>query len=73
MDHFIMRIRIWLISHRKIKPCFFIYDTLVMREGIKTSLAVIGAHSGRAEAAESHFTRREMDDGVVDAATTKSA
>ena len=72
-DHLFVQLSIWLIAHRQIEPCLFVYDTLVVSESIKADLPVVGSHAALAETAESHFCGGEMDDGIVDASSAKSA
>ena len=43
--HFIVKSPIWLIAHRQVNPCLFIYNALIMRKRIKSDLSVISAHS----------------------------
>ena len=62
-----------LITHRQIKPCFFIYDAFIVGEGIEAFFSVLRAHSAFAEAAEAHFAGGKVDDGVVDASPAVAA
>ena len=43
-----------------------------MGEGIKTVFAMIRAHAAFAESAESHFAGSQVDDGIIDTASTES-
>ena len=41
-----------------------------MRKAVEAAFAVISAHAAFSDAAEAHFARCEMDDGIVDTAAT---
>ena len=73
MNQFLIKALIWLVSHGQIQPYFFVYDALVMGEGAKAFLAVIGTHTALTKTSESHFTGREMNNRIVDAAAAESA
>ena len=68
-----MDLPVRLIPHGKIQPQLFVYDTLVVREGVKAFFAVVGAHSAFAEAAEAHFAGGQVYDGVIDASAAEAA
>lgn len=73
MHNFIINIPVRLVAHGKIQPGFFIHNAFVVGKGEKAVFSMIGTHSARAEAAESHFAGGEMDDGVVNAASAETA
>ena len=52
---------------------FFVYDTLIVREGHKTILSMIGTHAAFSKSSEAHFTCGEMNDGIVDASSAEAA
>ena len=63
---------IWLVSHWQIQPCFFVYNTLIVGEGMKTVFAMVGTHSAFTKAAKSHLTGCQVDDGVIDTSASES-
>lgn len=62
-----------LIPHGKIQPGFFVYNALIVGEGVKAVPAVVGSHAAFAEASKAHLAGGKMDDGVVDAAAAEAA
>ena len=68
-----MELLIRLVTHGQIQPGLFIYNTLIMREGVKSGFSVISSHPAFPEAAEAHLAGGEMNDGVVDAAAAEAA
>ena len=64
---------IWLVTHGQIKPVLFIYDTFIVREGVKSGFSVICPHSAFPEAAEAHLVCGKVNDGIVDAAAAEAA
>ena len=73
MHYFIINALVRLVTHGEVQPGFFIHDAFAVGKGGEAVFSVVGAHSARAEAAESHFAGGKMDDGVVDAASAKAA
>ena len=72
MNQLIINSLIWLVSHWQIQPCFFVHDTLIVGEGMKTVLAMVGTHSAFTKAAKSHLTGSQVDDGVIDTSASES-
>ena len=70
--HFLMYFPVGLIPHRQVDPCLFIYNTLIVGESIKTYLAVISPHTTFAESSKSHFSSSQMNDCIVDTASSES-
>ena len=62
-----------LVPHRQVQPSFLVYDALIVGEGVKALLPVVGSHAALAKAAESHFAGGQMDDGIVDTSAAKLA
>ena len=71
VNQFVVLLFVWLVSHWQIQPCFFVYNALVMREGVKSFFAMVAAHTTFTESSKRHFTRGEMNDRVVDASAAK--
>ena len=72
-DKLFVQFLIWLIPHRKIEPCLFINDALVVCKGIEAVFSVIRSHAALSEAAESHFAGGKMDDRIVDTSAAETA
>ena len=72
MNKLIMKIGIWLIAHRQIKPGLFINDTFIMSKGLKAFFAMVGAHAAFTKTAKAHFAGCKVNNGIVDAATAKA-
>ena len=51
---------------------FFVYNTLIVGEGMKTVFAMVGTHSAFTKAAKSHLTGCQVDDGVIDTSASES-
>ena len=73
MNQLIINSLIWLVSHWQIQPCFFVHDTLIMGESPEAFMAMITTHTTFTKSPKRHFTGREMDNSVVDTATTELA
>ena len=73
MNQLIINSLIWLVSHWQIQPCFFVHDTLIMGESPEAFTAMITTHTTFTKSPKRHFTGREMDNSVVDTATTELA
>ena len=52
---------------------FFVHDTLIMGESPEAFTAMITTHTTFTKSPKGHFTGREMDNSVVDTATTELA
>lgn len=72
MDQPVINSSVRLITHRQINPCFFIYNALIMREGLESFLSVIASHTAFPEAAERHFAGGKVDDHIVDTAAAEA-
>ncbi len=70
--HFIVKSPIWLIAHRQVNPCLFIYNALIMRKRIKSDLSVISAHSTFSKSPKSHFCCGKMNDRIIDTSAAKT-
>lgn len=64
---------IGLIPHRKVKPCFFIYNAFIVGEGIKAAFSVVGAHAAFTKAAEAHLACGKVNNSVIDTASPEAA
>ncbi len=73
MHDFIVNFPVRLVTHGEIQPSLLVYDAFAVGKGGKTVFAVVGAHAACAETTESHFAGGEMNNGVVDAASAKTA
>jgi hypothetical protein len=72
MDQPVINSSVRLITHRQINPCFFIYNALIMREGLESFLSVIASHTAFPEAAKRHFAGGKVDDHIVDTAAAEA-
>ena len=72
MNQLFVDLSIGLISHRKIQPCFLIYNTFIGRTCAESVFSVIRTHTALAESSESHFTGGKVDDRIVDTSSAES-
>lgn len=68
-----MGLPVGLVAHGQVDPQLFVYDALIVGEGLKACFAVVGTHAALPEAAEAHLAGGQMDDGVIDAAASEAA
>ncbi len=68
-----MDLPVGLIAHGQVQPGFFVYNALIMGEGVKAGLSVISSHTAFAKSSEAHFCGGQVDDGVVDTSSAESA
>ena len=73
MDQLIVKAAVRLIAHGKVYPGFFVYNALVVGKCLEPVFSVVRAHSAFAKAAESHFARGKMNDGIINASAAKPA
>ena len=71
--HLLRSRRVRLIPDGQIEPRLFVHNALFVAEGVEPFLAVIRAHSARPDAAEAHFARGKVNDGVIDASSAEPA
>ena len=61
-----------LVAEYEIQPGVFLYDGLLMGEGVKRLASVVAAHTRIAHSAKRQVIGCNMDDGIVDATTAES-
>lgn len=64
---------IWLVSHGKIQPGTLVYNTLIMRKGVKTGFSMVRPHTAFSTSAKPHFTGGKVDDGIIDTSAAEAA
>ena len=67
---FVLRIR--LITDGQIDPVVFLYNTLLMTEGIKALSPMVISHAAVAHTAEGHAGGGQVNDRIVDAAAAEA-
>ncbi len=60
-----------VVAHGKVNPRRFFDDASCMRKRLKALFPVVTAHAACADTTKGHMGCRQMDDGVIDAATAK--
>ena len=61
-----------MVAEYEIQPGVFLYDGLLMGEGVKRLASVVAAHTRIAHSAKRQVIGSNMDDGIVYAAASES-